>query len=196
VNEAVLQRLLEALARRAEGREGASRQALEDKAARWRTRGAAEAAKAEPAPGAAAPAARDAGLASLVAALQPRTEGAGTEPRSPAPSMKADEPVELKSLQAFRDTWARVQADRQIELSLAREPGQAGPLNSLHLVHRSLKLMREVSPDYLRRFMAHVEALMWLEQLDAGPAGPAPAAPAKANRVAAPQRARRRSPGA
>jgi hypothetical protein len=32
------------------------------------------------------------------------------------------------------------------------------------LVLRTLGLMRELSPDYLRRFMTHVETLLWLDQ--------------------------------
>ena len=39
-------------------------------------------------------------------------------------------------------------------------------------VHQSLVLMRELSPGYLERFVAHVDALMWLDQLhSSGTAG-------------------------
>jgi hypothetical protein len=30
-------------------------------------------------------------------------------------------------------------------------------------------LMREVSPEYLQRFMTHVDALIWLERTPPGP---------------------------
>jgi hypothetical protein len=57
--------------------------------------------------------------------------------------------------------------------SLARVPGNAGPLNSSSLVHRSLSLMRELSPGYLQQFLSYVDALSWMEQMNGGvaPAG-------------------------
>ena len=38
-------------------------------------------------------------------------------------------------------------------------------MNSLSLVHRSLSLMRTVSPEYLRQFLGYIDALSWLEQM-------------------------------
>jgi len=46
-------------------------------------------------------------------------------------------------------------------------PPQAGPLNALHLLHRALVGMQAISPDYLQHFVAHVDALLWLEQVHA-----------------------------
>jgi hypothetical protein len=46
--------------------------------------------------------------------------------------------------------------------SQAGVPENAGPLNTNHL-HRSLSLMREVSPGYLEQFLSYVDALSWLE---------------------------------
>ncbi len=52
-------------------------------------------------------------------------------------------------------------------------PENAGPLNSHHLVHRSLLLMRDLSPEYLNRFMTYVDTLLWVDQLNgAGAAAP------------------------
>lgn len=84
-------------------------------------------------------------------------------------------PVDLKAVQAFRSTWARLSVDQQLTRSLARIPEQAGPLNSQRLVLRSLQLMRDVSPAYLGRFMSYVDALLWLDEAGA-PAAPAPSA--------------------
>ena len=98
---------------------------------------------------------------------------------SPVPNPVPNLPVELKALRFFGRSWARLSVDRQLSPSIARVPEQAGPLHSQRLVLRSLQLMREVSPDYLDRFMSYVDALMWLEQ--AGTAGAA-AAPAGAGR--------------
>ena len=108
---------------------------------------------------------------------------------SPVPNPVPNLPVELKALRFFGRSWARLSVDRQLSPSIARVPEQAGPLHSQRLVLRSLQLMREVSPDYLDRFMSYVDALMWLEQ--AGTAGAA-AAPAGAGRGDARQQ---RKPG-
>lgn len=79
---------------------------------------------------------------------------------------------EMTSVRHFRQVWARVSAVDQIEQSIVRGPENAGPLNSHMLVLRSLALMRELSPDYLRRFMSHVDTLLWLDAppVTAGPA--------------------------
>ncbi len=78
--------------------------------------------------------------------------------------------AELKAVRVFRSTWARLSVDQQLTRSLARIPEQAGPLNSQLLVLRALTLMRDVSPAYLGRFMAYVDALTWLDE--AAAAGP------------------------
>jgi hypothetical protein len=72
---------------------------------------------------------------------------------------------ELKTLTHFRSTWSRLSAERRLTQSLATVPLNAGPLNSHHLVHRSLQLMRELSPEYLNHFVSYVDALLSLEQL-------------------------------
>ena len=72
-------------------------------------------------------------------------------------------PVEPELADYFRDTWARVSVDRQMRQSQAGVHENAGPLNTNHLVHRSLSLMREVSPGYLEQFLSYVDALSWLE---------------------------------
>lgn len=73
---------------------------------------------------------------------------------------------ELKSLRYFRDTWAQLSVEQQLTEALAQAPENAGPLNSHRLVLRALEHMRDVSPDYLKRFMAYIDALLWLEQTD------------------------------
>lgn len=71
---------------------------------------------------------------------------------------------DLKTVTYFRSTWSRLSADRRVTQSLAKVPDNAGPLNSHHLVHRALLLMRELSPEYLNRFMSYVDALLWIDQ--------------------------------
>jgi len=73
---------------------------------------------------------------------------------------------ELKALSHFRSTWSKLSADRRLTQSLAKVPENAGPLNSHHLMHRSLMLMRELSPEYLNLFMSYVDALLWLDQVN------------------------------
>ncbi|SCX47010.1 DUF2894 domain-containing protein [Variovorax sp. EL159] len=84
---------------------------------------------------------------------------------------------ELKTFRYFRGTWSRLSAERRLTQSLAKVPDNAGPLNSHHLVHRSLMLMRDLSPEYLNRFMSYVDTLLWVEQVNTGSAS----APAGAN---------------
>jgi hypothetical protein len=72
--------------------------------------------------------------------------------------------AELRSAQAFRDAWSRISAEDEVTEAVQRGPENAGPLNSHMLVLRTLGLLRELSPDYLQRFMAHADTLLWLEQ--------------------------------
>lgn len=71
---------------------------------------------------------------------------------------------DLKSAVRFRETWALINAESTVEKATHRAPENAGPLNAHNLVLRTLALMRDLSPDYLRRFMAHTESLLALEQ--------------------------------
>jgi hypothetical protein len=71
---------------------------------------------------------------------------------------------ELRSAQRFRETWERLGAEVQVQQAQARAPLNAGPLNPQRLVLDILSHMGELSPHYLRRFLAHAETLLWLEQ--------------------------------
>ncbi|KIG03121.1 DUF2894 domain-containing protein [Caballeronia concitans] len=68
-------------------------------------------------------------------------------------------------LEFFRAVWSKVSAERQLRESLEQVPKNAGPLNSSSLVHRSLALMREVSPAYLQHFLSYVDTLSWMEAM-------------------------------
>jgi len=87
---------------------------------------------------------------------------------SPAAQAAASGPVptqaELASVRRFRQAWSRGRAQDRVSQASTRRPAKAGPLNSHTLVLDSLALMDELSPDYLRRFLAQVESLQWLEQ--------------------------------
>ena len=71
---------------------------------------------------------------------------------------------ELKSVRNFRKTWSRLSTDKQLRQALDQAPKNAGPINSHMLVLRSLALMRDISPDYMNRFMSYADALLCLEQ--------------------------------
>lgn len=90
--------------------------------------------------------------------------------------------TELKSLRYFRNTWSKLSVDKQVAQAMDQAPENAGPLNSHHLVLRSLALMRDISPDYLNCFMSYVDTLLCLDQAvrDSKPAAKKPVkAPAK-----------------
>jgi hypothetical protein len=72
--------------------------------------------------------------------------------------------TELKSVRQFRNTWSKLSADKQVAKALHQAPKNAGPINSHMLVLRSLALMREISPDYLNRFMTYADSLLCLDQ--------------------------------
>lgn len=91
--------------------------------------------------------------------------------------------AELKSVERFRTTWSRLAVERRLRHAFAQAPDNAGPLNSEHLVLRSLGLMRETSPDYLANFMSWVDALFWLEQAAGDPVGDRKVGPDRVDRV-------------
>jgi Protein of unknown function (DUF2894) len=74
----------------------------------------------------------------------------------------------LEALGEFRKIWSELRTDSQVRQSLEQVPTDAGPLNSGSLVHRSLTLMRELSPGYLQQFLSYVDTLSWMEQMNDG----------------------------
>jgi len=73
---------------------------------------------------------------------------------------------ELKTMRYFRNTWSKLSVEKQVTQALGQAPKNAGPINSHMLVVRSLALMREISPDYLNRYMSYVDTLLCLDQGD------------------------------
>jgi len=163
-------RFIEAMARRAAEHQGDARRILDNKVDRLlaayresleKNAGVGpatprDAGSEQPAPPARGPLAE---LVEHIARQSPlQAEGPPATGAAPAP--------ELKTLRYFRSTWSRLSADRRLTQSLAKVPDNAGPLNSHHLVHRSLMLMHELSPEYLNRFMSYVDTLLWVDQLN------------------------------
>jgi hypothetical protein len=177
-------RFLEAMARRAAGHGGGARQLLDRRlAALIEAYGRAiedRAAAQSAAPGAGAQDGRSEGLAALLAHIARHAPAAAAQPAAAGTALRAAPAAELKAVRLFKSTWSRLSADRRLTQSLAKVPENAGPLNSHHLVHRALVLMHELSPEYLNRFMSHVDALLWLEQMQGGAATPAAPNPPRA----------------
>ncbi len=77
--------------------------------------------------------------------------------------------TELKSVHYFRNTWSKLSADQQVVQALERAPKNAGPINSHVVALRSLAMLRDLSPDYLNRFISYVDTLMCLSQIGSAP---------------------------
>lgn len=163
-------RYLEALARRAAAHGGEVRQLLDEKLAQalmvYGVQVEQALGDAGQTPRATQP--RPGPLAELVRHLERPRSGMTDGAAIPAEASPAGPPAELKALQDFRSTWARLSVDRQLARSLAEVPRNPGPLNSHHLALRALQLMQTLSPAYLQRFLSQVEALLWLEQASLG----------------------------
>lgn len=109
--------------------------------------------------------ARPAAKASPLAALNAHIEQASEAARTDLPTGGGPWP-DLRSAQRFRETWERIAAEGQVQQARARAPQNAGPLNPQRLMLATLARMGELSPHYLRRFLAHTETLLWLEQAE------------------------------
>jgi len=146
----VQQARLHALQQRAAQHSGAARVAIEEKLQALRGSMAAAADSAETPP---PPANRISPLAALVAHMARHQPPAG----------------ELKTVRDHRGTWVKLGVQQRLTQTLAKVPDNAGPLNTQRLMHQALSLMGDASPAYLQHFMAHVDALLTLEQLGPQP---------------------------
>jgi hypothetical protein len=187
-------RYIEALARRAATHQGLLRRSLDSKLARALTAVGATCEAANDTPAAQEPVRTSLDRGPLgqllgemdgLAAVPTLGDSAGLQPM---PVIATALP-ELKTLRRFRDTWTRLSVDRQLTRSLDKIPENPGPLNSHLLVLRALRRMQEISPAYLDHFVAHADALLWLDRARAGPA----VSPGKVGRQDGPQK---RRPGA
>lgn len=101
-------------------------------------------------------------LGALVRQLQHQS----SDKSDAGPERSAGSPPELKTVRNFRNTWSKLSADKQVNQALKQGPMNAGPINSHMLVLRSLAAMRDISPDYLNRFMSYADTLLWLENTE------------------------------
>lgn len=127
---------------------------------------------------------RAAGPSALALLNAELAQRAGTAATAGAEGLQASAPLpELASVRRFGQTWAKVATEQQMIEALAKAPKNAGPLNSHRLMLRALTQMRRLSPDYLRLFLAQMEALLWVEEAVARLPKPAAKAKGSAGRV-------------
>ncbi len=164
------------LARRAQAETGAVQARLAERLAQALARVDAQLASAAPVPASVAPPSPLAALLQEMGAAplapMPAATGSSHRPRATtaAPRTALGPRPELKSVGRMRKTLSRLKLRQQLSQALAQPPEHAGPINSQMLVLRSLALMQEISPEYLHRFMSHVDALMTLEDAQKLPA--------------------------
>lgn len=95
----------------------------------------------------------------LSALLQDMAAPSAQRPLSPSGHGRLANP----RVEQFRQQLGKISVQKQVTQAIAQAPQNAGPINSHMLVLRSLGLMRDLSPDYLNRFMAYVDTLLILE---------------------------------
>lgn len=88
-------------------------------------------------------------------------------PNNP-PGKPANWRAESPRIQQFRHQLGKIRVQKQVSQAIAQAPQNAGPINSHMLVLRSLGLMRDISPDYLNRFMGYIDTLLCLDEAGQG----------------------------
>ena len=88
--------------------------------------------------------------------------------QSGAPQLVSTEPspdeFELQSLKSIRESMKYSNIDATIDRAIEHFPENAGPHNPHMLAITSLMKMRDLSPQYLRRFTSYIETVLWLEK--------------------------------
>jgi hypothetical protein len=95
----------------------------------------------------------------LSALLRDMAAPSAERPLSPSGHGRMDNP----RVAQFRQQLGKMSVQKQVTQAIAQAPQNAGPINSHMLVLRSLGLMRDLSPDYLNRFMGYVDTLLFLD---------------------------------
>lgn len=113
----------------------------------------------------------------LKALLQDMAAPSAEHPLGPNSRTQRDNP----RVAQFRQQLGKIRVQKQVTQAIAQAPQNAGPINSHMLVLRSLGLMRDLSPDYLNRFMGYVECLWVLDSPEAFRAPSKKASPARAS---------------
>lgn len=99
-------------------------------------------------------------LALLLQEMKPAGPATSAVPGHPDQGWAAASP----RVQQFRRQLRKISVQKQVSQAMAQAPQNAGPINSHMLVLRALGLMRDISPDYLNRFMNYVDTLLCLDE--------------------------------
>lgn len=100
-------------------------------------------------------------MAQLLQEMAPAADIASARPLA-----AAGHAGESPRVRQFRRQLRKISVQKQVSQAIAQGPQNAGPINSHMLVLRALGLMRDISPDYLNRFMTHVDTLLCLEDAE------------------------------
>jgi hypothetical protein len=76
---------------------------------------------------------------------------------------KTNKAAELKSFNSFKQFKEKYDTDKLVEQMITLRPENLGPLNPHMLLIRSLESLRELSPQYLSRFVTYIDAILRLE---------------------------------
>lgn len=101
----------------------------------------------------------------LALLLQEMSPQATTQPEGSIGNIKPWR-GESPRVQQFRKQLRKISVQKQVSRAIAQAPQNAGPINSHMLVLRALGLMRDIAPDYLNRFMTHLDTLLCLEEAE------------------------------
>lgn len=82
----------------------------------------------------------------------------------------------LKASQKMQVFQQRRAIERRVEIAIQQGPESPGPLNPQMLALKSLTAMRDLSPQYLSRYVNYLDALFWIER---AAERPEPAKPTK-----------------
>ena len=99
-------------------------------------------------------------LALLLQEMKPPGPATSAVPGQPDQGWAAASP----RVQQFRRQLRKISVQKQVSQAMAQAPQNAGPINSHMLVLRALGLMRDISPDYLNRFINYVDTLLCLDE--------------------------------
>lgn len=159
---------LQVLARRMQVQTGTAHALLQDKLTQAmqdiQARLAQASAPSDTTPSAPLRVATPSALARLLQDMRPATPAAqaALQDAHPGSAPLPDNP----RVRQFRQQLRKISVKKQVQQAIDLAPQNAGPINSHMLVLRALGLMRDISPDYLERFMTHVDTLLCLENAE------------------------------
>ena len=73
---------------------------------------------------------------------------------------------QLRSLATYKNTMQTLNSNRVVARAIQVRPETPGPLNGQMLATRSLATLRQLSPEYLSRFVSYIDTLLWLQCAD------------------------------